>query len=63
MPTVTCQHFSNFLLPLDPMVLVRRIERNSLEELRLIKIHLELIPERTKWISILQRKDKCSFSA
>lgn len=63
MPTVICQHFSIFLLPLDPVVLVCRTEGNSLEELRLIKIHLELIPKWTKRISILQRKDKCSFSA
>lgn len=45
------------------MVLVRRTEGNSLEELRLIKIHLELVPEGTKWISILQREDKCSCGA
>lgn len=45
------------------MVLVRRTEGYSLEELRLVKIHLELIPERTKWISVLQRKDNRSFSA
>lgn len=63
MSTVICQHFSIFLLPLDPMLLVCRTEGNSLEELRLIKIHLELIPEGTKWISILQRKDKCQFGA
>lgn len=61
-PAVARQRFSTFSLPLDPMVLVRRTEGHSLEELRLIKIHLELIPEGTKWISILQRKDKCSFS-
>lgn len=57
------QQFSSFLLPLDPLVLVRRTEGDSLEEFRLIKIHFELIPERTKGISILQRRDKRSLSA
>lgn len=47
---------------MDPMVLVCRTEGNSLEELRLVKIHLELIPEGTKRISILQRKGKYLFS-
>lgn len=60
---VACQHFSIVSLPLNPMVLVRRTEGDSLEELRLVKIHLELIPEGTKWISVLQRRDKCSFGA
>lgn len=63
MPRASRQQSSSFLLPLDPLVLVCRTEGDSLEEFRLIKIHFELIPERTKGISILQRRDKRSLSA
>lgn len=60
--SVACEHSSTFSLPLDPVILVRRTEGNSLEELRLIEIHLELIPERAKRVPILQGEDKCLFS-
>lgn len=55
-------HFSSFTLPLEPMVPVCRTEGDPLEEFRLIKIHFELIPEWTKWVSILQKREKHSLN-
>lgn len=58
--SITVLNLPRPLVPLHPLVLVGGTEGNASEELRPIKIHIELIPKWTKWVSILQNKENCS---